>query len=158
MNQRKTEGWPCWQVMWRKETILVLHPTLLTLSSIFKNLTYKDFPCSPPVKNLPAKAGDMKFDFWSGRMDATCHGTTKLTCATTEVCAPWSPCSVTRGATAKWESHTLQLVSEPCSLQLEKDCEQQQIPSAVKKKKKKEKPTLQNGYCITSLVSDLYYL
>ena len=27
---RETEGWPCWQVVWGKETIFVLHPTLLS--------------------------------------------------------------------------------------------------------------------------------
>ena len=56
--------------------------------------------------------------------------------ATTEAPVPRA-CAPQQEKPLQWETqHALQVEKGPCSLQLEKACEQQQRPSTTKKKKK----------------------
>ena len=114
---------------------------------------FRDFPGGRVVKNPPANAGDTGSSPGPGRSHMPwsneAHAPQLLSlcsrarepqllspsATTTEICAPKSPCSATREATAMRSPRTT-TKSSPCSPQLEKAHAQQQRPNAAKRERK----------------------
>ena len=92
----------------------------------------EDFPVGSVIESLPAHVEGHRFDPWSEKIP---HATGEPSLCTTTPEAP-------QEKSLQWEAYTLQLETNPCSLQVEKACTQQQRPSTDKNKLNKCKAEL----------------
>ena len=93
---------------------------------------FRLFPGSPVVKESACQSRGHRFRACSRKIP---YATVQLSLCTTAtwVCTLGRSCALQQSKPQQQEAHTPQLESNPCSLQLEKACVQQQRPNRAKK-------------------------